>query len=179
MNYTPPAFQSIYFVPAYEEFEIRSRHIQAIHVVAHETLPNGGNHWCFYLKLSEAASICIDMPPTYSVPSTALQNCSKGNIIISDLSCIYPSSATKTIRLSVWANLTVGRVVDLLIQSGRDKYEFDSEGRGCRMWTTDQVNLLEKHRIITNSAQTAEARNAILTQYPSETPYPLAEGTYY
>lgn len=179
MNYKPPAFQSIHFVPADSEVEIRSRQVQAIYVVAHDTLPNGGNHWCFYFQSSESASICIDMTPTYSLPSTALHDGSKGNIIISALSCIYPSSATKTIRLSVCANLTVGRVVDLLIQSGRDKYEFDSEGRGCRMWTTDQVNLLEKQQMITNSAQAAETRNAILTQYPSETPYPLVMGTYY
>ncbi|KFZ18149.1 hypothetical protein V501_01343 [Pseudogymnoascus sp. VKM F-4519 (FW-2642)] len=179
MNYTLPAFQSIHFVPADEEVDIRSRPVQAIYIVAHDTLPDGANHWCFYLKLSPAASICINMVPTYSAPSTVLHDGSKGNIILSALSSIYPPFATKTVCLSVCANLTVGRVIDVLVQSGRDKYDFNSEGRGCRMWTTDQIELFERERIITDPVQAAEARSAILTEYPSEKPFPLDVGAYY
>ncbi|OBT75562.1 hypothetical protein VF21_05842 [Pseudogymnoascus sp. 05NY08] len=109
------------------------------------------------------------MAPTYTAPSTVIQDGSKGNIIISALPCIYPSSATKTICLSVRANLA----------SGRDKYDFNSEGRGCRMWATDQITLFEGQRIITDPAQAAEARDAILTEYPSEKPFPLDVGAYY
>jgi hypothetical protein len=38
--------------------------------------------------------------------------------------------------------LTVGEIVDLLGQSGRDKYEFTAEGVECRRWTTDTIALL-------------------------------------
>ncbi|OBT59518.1 hypothetical protein VE04_00555 [Pseudogymnoascus sp. 24MN13] len=179
MNYTPPPFQSIHFVPANEEVDIRSRPVKAIHVVAHDPLPSGANHWCFYLQLSSDASICVNMVPTYSSPSTILPDGSKGNIILSALPSICPSSATKTICLSVCANLTVGCVLDLLVQSGRDKYDFNSEGRGCRMWTTDQIALFERQGVITDSAQAAEARSVILTEYPSVKPFPLDVGAYY
>ncbi|ELR05758.1 hypothetical protein VC83_07973 [Pseudogymnoascus destructans] len=128
MNYTPPAVQSIHFVPTdEEEVEIGSRQVQAIYVLAHDTLPDGANHWCFYLKFSKTASICIDMTPTYSAPSTVLQDGSKGHMLISVLPCIHPSPATKTIRLGVCANLTVDRILHLLAQSGRDQYDSKSD----------------------------------------------------
>jgi hypothetical protein len=179
MNYKPPAFQSIHFVPADSEVEIRSRQVEAIYVVAHDPLPDGANHWCFYLNLSSAASISLDMTPTYTAPSTVLHDGSKGNITISALPSTYPSSATKTICLNVCANLSVGRVIDLLIQSGRDRYDFNSEGRGCRMWTTDKITLFEGQGIITDPAQAVEARSAILAEYPSGKPFPLDVGAYY
>lgn len=179
MNYTPPIFQPVQFVPANEEVETRSLQVQAIYAVAHEPLPDGANHWCFYLQTSEITSVSIDATPTHSVPSTILQNGSKANMIITALPYLIPPLAFKEIRLSVCAGLTVGRVVDLLIQSGRSKYEFNSEGRGCRMWTTDQVALFEGQRIITNAAEAAEARNAILMEYPSKEPFPLDVGAYY
>ena len=145
MNYTLPAFQPIHFVPTDEEVEIRSRQVQAIYVVAHEPLPDGANHWCLYLQTSETTVVSIDATPTYSVPSTILQNGSKANLIITALPYLISTSSHKDVRLSVCAGLTVGRVVDILIQSGRSKYKFNSEGRGCRMWTTDQVTLLRNN----------------------------------
>ena len=179
MNYTPPPFQPIRFIPSFKEAEARSHQVWAIYVVGHDRLDGGANHWCFYLQIGAAASVRVDATPTHSIPSTVLQNGSKANIVISTLPYLISSAAQKTVCLSVCANLTVGRVLDLLIQSGRTRYEFNSEGRGCRMWTTDQITLFERQGIATNAAEAAEARNAILSEYPGGKPFPLDVGAYY
>ncbi|KFX91377.1 hypothetical protein V490_05948 [Pseudogymnoascus sp. VKM F-3557] len=172
-NYTPPAFQPICYVPGNKEAEIRSCQVQEISAVAHDLLDGGGNHWCFYLQISGTQTACLDMAPTHTVPSTILPNGSKGNMIISMLPDRSSISAANIVQLDVCAGLTVSPVVDLLIQSDRSKYEFNSESRGCRMWTTDQIALFERQGIITNSTQAEEARNAILREYPSLRPFPI------
>jgi hypothetical protein len=179
MNYTPPAFQPICYVPGNKEAEIRSCQVQEISAVAHDLLDGGANHWCFYLQISGTHTVCLGMAPTHTVPSTILPNGSKGNMIISMLPDRSLISASKTVQLDVCAGLTVGRVVDHLIQSAHSKYEFNSEGRGCRMWMTDQIALFERQGNITNSTQAEEARNAILMEYPSMRPFPIDVGAYY
>ncbi|OBT66618.1 hypothetical protein VE03_03942 [Pseudogymnoascus sp. 23342-1-I1] len=179
MNYTPPPFQPIHFVPANDEAEIRNRPLLALHLVAHEPLTNGANHWSFYLQTTPSTSITLDATPSHTIPSTVLFNGSKAHLTISALPYLYPESATKVVSLSVREGLTVGGLVDLVVGEGRARYEFNGEGRGCRMWTTDLVTLFEGLGVVTDKAQAEEARRAIATEYPSGKAFPLDVGAYY
>ncbi|KAH6701275.1 hypothetical protein BKA61DRAFT_620430 [Leptodontidium sp. MPI-SDFR-AT-0119] len=179
MNYTPPAFQPVIYIPVGGEAKIRGLQVQKIYAVAHDVLENGGNHWCLYLQTADHQSVCIDSTPTYSVPSTVLHDGSKANIVISHLNNCLPISAMCAVPLTVCVNLTVGSVLELFIHSGRHNYEFDSQGRGCRQWTSDQITLLEAQHYITSASEANAARNAILIQYPSGANYALVPGAYY
>jgi hypothetical protein len=179
MNFTAPAFEPVVFIPAKTESEIRALPVQRIYAVAHEELPNGGNHWCLYLQFDEDRSVCIDVTPSHGIPSTVLANGSKANMLIARLRCLYSTAATHHVSLSVRDDLTVGTVVDLLVREGRERYEFDADGRGCRQWTGDQIALLEGKEYVTSAAEAEEARDAISKQYPSGAQYPLAMGAYY
>lgn len=81
--------------------------------------------------------------------------------------------------LGVAPGLKVRHFYDLLIENGRHKYEFDSNGVGCRFWTTDQINLLHQHRLITDMAQVTVAKNGILKLWPDQTLLELDRGAYY
>jgi hypothetical protein len=147
--------------------------------VGHSLLSHGGNHWCLYLQVGETQSVRIDVVPSYTQPSTILQGGSKANIVISYLEYVVSNSATCTCTMAVCSDLKVGWVLDLFINSGRHKYEFDSQGRGCRNWTQDQITLLLEQRYLTSSAEADAAKAAILIEYPTLAAHTITPGAYY
>lgn len=178
-NFQRPAFQPLRFVPAGQQNEIMAKAIWWVDVVGHNRLPKGGNHWCLYLRVGENRSVCIGITPSYTVPSTSIPGGSKANMIVSLLECAVSLSAQKVMKLDVLRGKTVGEFVDLFIQHGRHKYEFNSQGQGCRYWTDNQIDLLYQHGLLVNGAQIQAAKAAILTQWPDQVHYPLMQGGYY
>ena len=181
-------FDPVHYIPASEEKQLRALVVENLLAVAHEPLEVGGNHWCFYLQGTE--SVCIDTVPSHVTPSTILQRGSKSYMIISKKpSPVHQhrekkdagngTSFTKICRLPVVKNKTVGDIVDLLIQQGRHKYEFSSEGTGCRKWVSDQIWLFSSVDLITDMKELLATDDAIKCKYPSGVTHPMDEGAYY
>ena len=100
-------------------------------------------------------------------------------MIVSKLAYLLSRSSGPVCSLSVDENTTVGGVVDNFISNGRHRYEFNSEGTGCRSWTNDQVLLLQQLNVITDEEEVKVVRETMLLKYPKETPYPMDAGAYY
>lgn len=123
----PPAFNPVRYVPARRQEVISALPVYQITAVAHEKISWGNrftNHWCLYLQTSESASVSIDCQPSHSVPSTVTNGGSKGFLIVSELDEPFSRDATKVVTLAATADLTVGHVVQALMNSGRHRYEF-------------------------------------------------------
>ena len=100
-------------------------------------------------------------------------------MIISLLPHLIPDYATKSMRLDVRPGSRVRDFVNLIVDQKRHQYEFNSEGQGCRFWVDHQIAHVQVAGLFVDEAQVAEARKAILTQYPDEVQYPLVVGEYY
>ncbi|CAI7642777.1 unnamed protein product [Penicillium glandicola] len=112
-------------------------------------------------------------------PSSVLREGSKANLVISELTSLVSTDAEERFMLDVAPGLSVGHVYDRIIQHGRQKYEFDLNGVGCRYWTTEQLNLFSESQILTNESQVVAAKAGILKLWPDQTPLPLDQGAYY
>jgi hypothetical protein len=75
--------------------------------------------------------------------------------------------------------LTVDEIVDLLAQSGRDKYEFIAEGIGCRGWTTDNLALLTGRKWLIGNKEVLSATADVLKLWPDGAPLAIDDGVYY
>ena len=124
-------------------------------------------------------SVRLDITPSYSEPSTAIEGGSKAFMVISKLPYLYSNNHAKVDQMSVQDNVIVGHIVDFLIAQGRHKYEFNSGGSGCRMWTHNQISLLQENNYITDARESEIAKANILFKYPSGQDYPLDRGAYY
>ncbi|OJJ83851.1 uncharacterized protein ASPGLDRAFT_47547 [Aspergillus glaucus CBS 516.65] len=100
-------------------------------------------------------------------------------MVVSHLAYPTSRSASKVVKLDVRPDTTVREFVNLLVNQKRHQYEFNSDGQGCRYWTDHQIDLFRSCGLVVNGAQIIEAKNAILTQYPSGNQYPLVVGPYY
>ena len=179
MNIQAPPFQSLQYVPAGEKEVILDLPILWVNAVAHGRLPQGGNHWCFYIRVGDDSTVCVDITPSYSVPSIVKPGGSKGIMIISLLPHLIPDYATKSMRLDVRPGSRVRDFVNLIVDQKRHQYEFNSECQGCRFWVDHQIAHVRDAGLFMDEAQIREARNAILIQYPDEVQYPLVVGEYY
>ncbi|RDW68975.1 uncharacterized protein DSM5745_08735 [Aspergillus mulundensis] len=110
---------------------------------------------------------------------TVLLGGSKAILVVSELPYVCSYDAQTRFDLQVSANLKVKDVYNLLLQNNRHKYEFDSDGVGCRFWTNSQIDLLQTHRILVNPADAAAAKSGILLLWPDRTPLALDQGAYY
>lgn len=190
----------IKFIPASKRDIILSTRIVSIEVVAHERLPNGGNHWAFYLHSTPTPTTTtnnndnnnnfhttqLDVSPSYSIPSSnpTLPGGSKAFLILSSYDHPHSTghSATKKVQLTVRQQppVTISEVVDLLtVRNRRHCYEFDNLGRGCRFWIRDQIPLLLEAGVIVDGVQAEEALAAILLEFPGKEEFPMAVGEYY
>ncbi|KAJ5322838.1 hypothetical protein N7452_011127 [Penicillium brevicompactum] len=173
------AFQPMHFVPAIRRPQILKLPVQRILAVGHEKIEGPTNHWCIYLSTSDDTSIRVDCQPSHSVPSTVIRGGSKANLLISELSSATSPDAQTRFVIDVVPGLLVEKVMDVITDNGRHKYEFDEQGVGCRYWTTDLIDLSHEQGITTNASQILDAKAGILTLWPDETPLPLDQGAYY
>ncbi|KAJ5353812.1 hypothetical protein N7541_006376 [Penicillium brevicompactum] len=172
-------FEPVHFVPAIRRPQILKLPVQRILAVAHEKIEGPTNHWCIYLSTSDDTSIRVDCQPSHSVPSTVIRGGSKANLVISELSSATSPDAQTRFVIDVVPGVSVEKIMDVIADSGKHKYEFDEQGVGCRYWTTDLIDLIHEQGITTNASQILDAKAGILTLWPDETPLPLDQGAYY
>ncbi|KAI2090963.1 hypothetical protein LOZ36_001190 [Ophidiomyces ophidiicola] len=171
-------FNPVHFIPASKKDDILALPVQSIAAAGHEQNA-GTNHWCLFARVSPTIAIRIDCQPSYSVPSTILPGGSKGNIIISWLNSVESPDIIKTVDLAIRSNLLVRDVYNVLLGHGRHKYEFDSNGVGCRYWVTGQLDLLQQQQILVNPQEVAMVKETIQKLWPEATPLALDQGAYY
>ncbi|KAJ5086545.1 hypothetical protein NUU61_007852 [Penicillium alfredii] len=177
-NLTMVTFDPIHFIPASHQAQILDLPVTRILAVAHQNLGDT-NHWCFYLSTSAIISVQLDCQPSHSIPGTVLEGGSKANLIMSKLDHVLPPDAETYFVLDVFSGVSVAHIYDTICEHGRHKYEFDSNGVGCRNWVMDQLELFSRTQLITSAAQVAEAKAGILKLWPDGTPNPLDKGAYY
>lgn len=179
-----PPFKPIVFVPSKSEENIRSFPVHRILAVAHPPIAEGpgGNHWCLYLSAGPMRTVRIDPNPS-GIPGPTILGGSKANVVISELHEDRPSDAQHVDTLSVAPGLVVGQFIDAITNAGRHKYEFDETGRGCRMWTRDQVDLFLRLGLTTDPAEAQKVREDVSVEFAESKPtgvhLPLNRGAYY
>ena len=94
-------FQALRFIPASQQNEIMNKPVRWANAVCHERLPQGGNHWCFYLRVGESTSVHLDITPSYIVPSTTIAGGSKANMVVSLVGYAVSPAAQKVVRLDI------------------------------------------------------------------------------
>ncbi|BCS27980.1 uncharacterized protein APUU_61028S [Aspergillus puulaauensis] len=175
-------FKPIHFVPEDREEHILSLPIQRIIAAPHRQ-DASTNHWCLYLVVSPTTSIQLNCLPSYSVPSDILSGGSKAYLILSELDYLVPDDIEATFNLDVPADIltevTVDDIMNVLIDNDRQKYEFDCNGAGCRLWVTEQVEMLYDAEYVVNDTQVEAVKAALLKLWPEQTPLELDKGAYY
>ncbi|KAK3942942.1 hypothetical protein QBC46DRAFT_423006 [Diplogelasinospora grovesii] len=181
-----PAFKAVVFIPSKEEAIIRSLRVELLSAVAHDIITSpdgkGGNHWCFYLSVGPNQSVRIDPTPS-GIPGPSISGGSKANIVVSCLPSAYSTRAQQVDTIAVALDVTVGRFLDAIMDAGREKYEFDVNGRGCRAWTSDQIDLFVSLGLITSSSEAEKAKSDLLLDFADYQPtgkrLALSRGAYY
>jgi hypothetical protein len=184
--YKPPAFKPIKYIPRSEEITIRAKPVFALHAVGHSKIPGPyagerTNHWCVYLQTSASEDdeyVCVNAVPNPQQAGTAILGGFKADVIVSLLHGAV-DDATHKVEIPVAEGLTVGLIVDLLAQAGRDRYEFTVEGVGCRRWTTDTLALLAQQKWLVSSEAVALATADTLKLWPEGTLLAIDNGVYY
>ncbi|KAE8383413.1 hypothetical protein BDV26DRAFT_138639 [Aspergillus bertholletiae] len=178
----------IHYIPPSRGPQILSSKIHRIIASPHSQVPVGTiptttkrtNHWCFYLSTSEMTCVALDCQPSHTVPSSVLVGGSKAYIIISELSAVGPDALLEfAAEVDGRDGLTVGDVVDVMVRDGREKYEFDTDGVGCRFWATEMLELLLRARILVDGQQVERAKGMVKRLWPEGTDLTLDRGVYY
>lgn len=77
----------------------------------------------------------------------------------------------------------MGHFLDAITNAGREKYEFEASGRGCRSWTTDQIELFLSLGLITSAEEAQATKSNLLTEFvrgkSTNKKVPLSKGAYY
>ncbi|KAF2477185.1 uncharacterized protein BDR25DRAFT_276920 [Lindgomyces ingoldianus] len=180
-NIHVPAFKPVRFIPAASEAAIRgltvSRFYAAAHKVEsqHTTGAKRTNHWAFYIQSTTNDWIRIDVTPS-GLPGPN-NGGSKANIVISHLPYKSLSNSVEhQNELRLQTPITVGWIVDTIVGAGRDKYEFNAQGVGCRNWIVDQLALLAS---AFHGPDVQAATNDVSMLWPARTQSPLSSGAGY
>ncbi|OGM48032.1 hypothetical protein ABOM_002827 [Aspergillus bombycis] len=175
----------IHYIPPRRAPQILSTNILRIIASPHAQVPVGTtkrtNHWCFYLSSSETTCVSLDCQPSHTVPSSVLTGGSKAYVILSELNAPAGPDALLefAVGVDVRAGLTVGDVVDVVVGSGREKYEFDADGVGCRFWVTEVLGLLRRVGVLVDGQQVERAKGMVKRLWPEGTDLDLDRGLYY
>ncbi|KAK7757133.1 hypothetical protein SLS62_000680 [Diatrype stigma] len=178
------AFKAIHFVPRGCEDGIRRETASEAYAVAHELLPApGGNHWCFYIGLSNKRFVQIDATPS-GIAGSIMPGGQKAYVVVSELTDLFSQEQVQYVcKLSTRRDVTVGDFLDAITQHGREKYEFSDAARGCRYWTMTQIDLFLQLGLISDRAEAEQAKDDILVEYDDRKPtgnrLPLTVGQYY
>ncbi|KAJ0158357.1 hypothetical protein CTA2_11791 [Colletotrichum tanaceti] len=171
-SFQPPPFEPVQYIPKKDRDDIRGFAVLEAGAVAHEPLANGGNHWTFYLTvapdplldLEDRRLVQLDSTPS-GTPSGGGGSGSKANIVVSLLEDRGFSRAQCICRLKTRDSLTVGDLVDAITDHGREKYDFDDRGRGCKKWTADQMDLFLRAGILVQEDDVANAKKDMMFQW--------------
>ncbi|KAF1818422.1 uncharacterized protein K489DRAFT_405001 [Dissoconium aciculare CBS 342.82] len=181
--YTPPAFVPIKYVPAPKKAEIQARSVSCLHTIAEPPAagPHPGsltNHWCLYLETGEGESVCVNAQPNPQQGATTIEGGFKADVIVSLMPYAMAIDKAHHVSMSVIEGATVGRLIDRLVESGRDRYEFNADGVGCRNWVTDTLTLLTQEKWL-RVEEVEVAKADIRKLWPEGTPLEIDNGGYY
>ncbi|TKW57227.1 hypothetical protein CTA1_2254 [Colletotrichum tanaceti] len=101
-----PKFQPLQFIPARNQATILDFTVGEVRAVAHDILPDGGNHWCFYLQIASdmrnprEQSVRIDPTPS-GVPGAVIADGFKANVVVSLLAYEVSQQAQHVSHLAV------------------------------------------------------------------------------
>jgi hypothetical protein len=183
MNWTPPVFKPIVYIPSTKEKYILSKRVQTFQICAvmkeHDHVRGDVQHWLISLKTGDCESVTIDMQPTHNQPSTVLVGGSKGVLVVSLLSKSVEANVVHNIQITpLETGIMVENVMETLKQSDREKYEFNSQGTGCRNWICGTTTLLTDRRYI--DAEAAKRAQADVSRlWPDNIASPMDTGAYY
>jgi hypothetical protein len=176
------AFNPITYVPASRMDSIRGKTITKIHIAARESKPSESvdvQHWVFYLQTGDRSSVRLDIQPSYTVPAEHEPNGSKANLVISELDYAISRNVVQSVSLEPQRNdITVDALIRLLESTGRQKYEFTSQGTGCRRWINDTVQLMADTGVVLHTAA-EPAKQCIERLWPQNQPSPIPHGGMY
>ncbi|KAF0317362.1 hypothetical protein GQ607_015409 [Colletotrichum asianum] len=117
------------------------------------------------------------------LPGAVVPGGSKANILISLLGYEVSKQAQHVSRFAVPRGLKVENFVQAITDNGRDKYDFDASGRGCRKWTSDQIDLFFELGLLRSKSDADAGKKNILLEWkeykPTGRQYPLDKGCYY
>ncbi|KAI8269523.1 hypothetical protein K4K58_001191 [Colletotrichum sp. SAR11_239] len=169
--FQPPKFEAVQCIPKKDREHIFSLSVLEASAVAHEPLVNGGNHWTFYLTVTPNhldpdawRLIQLDCTPS-GTPAGGGGDGSKANIVISLLEDRQFSRAQCICRLTTRQPLKVSNFVDTIVEYGREKYDFDNKGQGCKKWVTEQMDLFLNVGIITDQDEVQSAKSEMMFQW--------------
>ncbi|RDL33154.1 Uncharacterized protein BP5553_08593 [Venustampulla echinocandica] len=111
------------------------------------------NHWVIYFAISSTHSIRFDPSPTG-------QNSSL-DLIITSKHYAFTENAAKVSHLTPAAGLTVGQVIDHIVNSKYDQYQFSFSGQGCRYWVYSIATLLRSAGYLTSDAEVDAAARTL------------------
>ncbi|OHF03608.1 hypothetical protein CORC01_00927 [Colletotrichum orchidophilum] len=180
----------IVYVPKGKEEAILSTPISGAKVIAHNVLEGGANHWCFYLTVAPDVGqhgdmetlIQVDCAPS-GLAGAMLRNGSQATIVVSHVEREMPNDAQHAATMAVSTGCRVGSFIRAIEENGRDKYDFDENGRGCRQWTSDQNDLFLQLGLLSSAEQAEQAKSDILLEWegfePTGRRFPLDCGVYY
>ncbi|WYZ43713.1 hypothetical protein EsH8_VII_000149 [Colletotrichum jinshuiense] len=170
-TFQPPLFEPVQCIPKRDTDQIFGSAVLEASAVAHEPLDNGGNHWTFYLTIAanspdsdERRLVQLDSTPS-GTPAGGGGSGSKANIVISLLENQTFSRAQCICRLNTRESLTIRDFVDVITAHGREKYDFDERGRGCKKWTADQMDLFLKEGIFVQEDDITNAKSEMMFQW--------------
>lgn len=106
----------------------------------------------------------IDPTPT-GPTGTCIRGGIKMNLAVSLLKYIVSRQAQHITTIQAVVGATVADFIDAIEAAGRDRYEFDKDGQGCRRWTSDQIPLFLEMGLLANAADAAQASHAVLFDY--------------
>ncbi|PIG88613.1 hypothetical protein AARAC_000490 [Aspergillus arachidicola] len=158
MNTQQPPFTPLQYIPEKKKESVLNLPIISLTAVAHEPLPQGGDHWSIYLSICERDYVRLDMTPSYIVPATVNPGGSKKILIVSHVDDARLGMATKVVRLDVRGGL---KVRDFTI---------------CSFWVYHQIGLFWDEGLVVDGGQVEEVRRAILVMYPEMVEYRLVVG---
>lgn len=181
--YQPPVFVPMKYVPASKEAETHAKQVLRLRAAAHGQIQGpyaGGltNHWCLHLQTGEEESVRIDAVPDLQQHATTIPGGFKADVLVSELHYVVSKNASRVVSLAVSQGLTVGHILDCIVQFGRDKYEFNAAGAGCRKWMKDTLALLEQQAWL-SSEEVQAATADIARLWPDGTLLEVGGGQYY
>ncbi|KAL1743609.1 hypothetical protein HDZ31DRAFT_40576 [Schizophyllum fasciatum] len=146
--------------------------VTALLFVAHTNVDNLGgdgqpptNHWTLLLQVDTHTGVRLDVSPgDVGRPGMLiLEDVKPGATALADPS--FPDDRIHVVALPASADITVERILALIVQNKRDNYVFAPVGEGCRFWLATFAHDLAEAGIISPD-DAKRAKDALPKYYP-------------
>ncbi|KAI9808785.1 MAG: hypothetical protein M1825_003938 [Sarcosagium campestre] len=111
------------------------------------------NHWNFFFQISGTQSLFVDPKPAVMTNKLQLEITLKDNHMT--------SHGLLHVTLTPVEGLTIKDVLELITTNRLDRYEFDSDGNGCRYWALQFVAHLNRAEKLENPQEVALLRERL------------------